>query len=418
MLAATRPESRTEADTLSEKYDAVVIGSGPAGEVAVSRLNQRGLRVALAERELVGGECAYWACIPSKTLLRPPEARSEARRAAGVDEPAQRWPEVAKYRDYMIRGLDDARQVTSYRDSGVDVYKAEARITRPGQVRVDGQTLDTQRIVIATGSDAKLPPLPGLDEAGYWTNRQATTLSELPASVVVLGGGPVGIELGQMLCRFGAEVTIVQAADRLLDREDARVGELIAQALRDEGVDVRLGAQATRVAREDGARVVTLDDGQRVAGQELLVATGRAPRVAGIGLENVGIDPSARGIEVDERCRAGEGIWAIGDVTGLMPFTHVGMYQGRIAAGDIAGDSVRADYSVVPRVVFSDPEIAGVGLTEQQAHDQGLDLATCRINLADAIARPWTYETEPRGELGLLADVRRQVLVRAWAFGP
>jgi pyruvate/2-oxoglutarate dehydrogenase complex dihydrolipoamide dehydrogenase (E3) component len=401
-----------------QRFDAVVIGTGPAGEVAVSRLNDQGLRVALVERELIGGECGYWACIPSKTLLRPPETRFEARRAAGVDEPATHWPQVAEYRDYMIRNLDDSGQVNGYEEQGVTVVKGEARIAGPGRVEVDGRTLSTERIVVATGSDATIPPIDGLEQAGYWTNREATTLKELPASIVILGGGPVGVEMGQFFCRFGVKVTLVQGADRLVNREDPKVGELILDVLREEGVDVRLGTRAEHVRLENGERVVTLSDGELVRGQELLVATGRTPRVDGIGLDTVGIDPNPKGIQIDEHCRAAEGVWAIGDVTGVMPFTHVGMYQGRITAADIAGKQASADYTAIPRVVFSDPEIAAVGLTEQQARDQGIDVATSHVSLADAIARPWTYEKDPRGDLGLVADRQDQVLLGAWAVAP
>ncbi len=401
-----------------QRFDAVVIGTGPAGEVAVSRLNDQGLSVALVERELIGGECAYWACIPSKTLLRPPETRFDARRAAGVTEPEIEWPQVAEYRDYMIRNLDDSGQITGYERQGVTVVRGEARIAGPGRVDVDGRTLETERIVIATGSDASIPPIDGLADAGYWTNREATTLKALPASIVILGGGPVGVELGQFFCRFGVKVTLVQGADRLVNREDPAVGALILDVLREEGVDVRLDTRAERVHLEDGERVVTLTDGQKVRGQELLVATGRTPRVDGIGLETVGIEANPEGIAIDERCRAAEGVWAIGDVTGVMPFTHVGMYQGRVTAADIAGRPAAADYTAIPRVVFSDPEIAAVGLTEQQARDQGIDVATSHVSLPDAIARPWTYEKDPRGDLGLVADRQRQVLVGAWAVAP
>jgi len=403
---------------MSARYDAVVLGAGPAGEVAVSRLNGQGLKVALVERELVGGECGYWACIPSKTLLRPPEARSEAERAAGVAAPQLSWPEVAAYRDTMVRHLDDSAQVSGYRDEGVDVFRGEGTIAGPGQVEVDGQLLQTDRIIVATGSDASIPPIDGLEQAGYWTNREATTLAEIPESIVILGGGPVGVELGQFMRRFGARVTIVEHGQRLLSREDPAVGELIAQSLRDEGIEIRLGAKATAVERRDGERVVRLDDGDEVSGRELLVATGRAPRVHGIGLESIGIDPDSEGLEVDERCRAAEGVWAIGDVTGVMPLTHVGMYQGRITAQDIAGGQPRADYAAIPRVVFSDPEVAAVGLTEQQARQDGIEIATARVALAGAIARPSTYEENPRGELGLITDTQRQVLIGAWAVAP
>ncbi len=402
----------------AHRFDAVVLGAGPAGEVAVSRLHEQGLEVALIERELVGGECAYWACIPSKTLLRPPEARADAGRAAGLEEPELDWAQVASYRDEMIRHLDDAKQVDGYRDEGVQVFRGEGVLAGPGRVEVDGQTLDTERVVIATGSDSRIPDIDGLAEAGFWTNREATTLSEVPESVVILGGGPVGVELGQFMRRFGARVSIVQGGSRLLQREDPAVGGLVADSLRAEGIEVLLNAEPAKVTRENGERIVHLEDGRRLAGRELLVGTGRAPRVHGIGLESIGVEPNPHGIEIDGRCRAAEGVWAIGDVTGVLPLTHVGMYQGRIAALDIAGDQARADYAAIPRVVFCDPEVAAVGLTEQQARGKGIDVATSRVVLADAIARPWTYEKDPRGELGLVADRDRKVLVGAWAVAP
>lgn len=403
---------------MPSRYDAIVIGAGPAGEVAASRLAAQGLRVALIERELVGGECAYWACVPSKTLLRPPEVRAEAARVAGVDRPPQRWAAVAAYRDFMIRNLDDTSQVEEYRDEGVDVYKGEGRITGHGSVQVAEHALSTERIIVATGSDPAIPPIEGLAEAGFWTNRQATTLAELPDSVIVLGGGPVGVELAQFFARFEVMVTLIQAEDRLIAREEPAVGELIGKALEAEGIDLRLASSAESVTRADGTYRVRLSGGDEVQGSELLVATGRRARVRDIGLESVGIQPGPHGIEVDERCRAGDGVWAIGDVTGVMQFTHVGMYQGRIAAADIAGEQPRASYDAIPRVVFSDPEIAAVGLTEGRAREQGIELATSRIKLREQLARPWTYEEDPRGELGLLADRERQVLVGAWAVAP
>jgi pyruvate/2-oxoglutarate dehydrogenase complex dihydrolipoamide dehydrogenase (E3) component len=403
---------------MPDRYDAIVIGAGPAGEVVVSRLAKHGLRLALIERELVGGECAYWACIPSKTLLRPPEVRSEAERAAGTERPEIRFAEVAAYRDYMVRNLDDSKQVDDYRDQGVDVYKAAGKIAGPGRVEVADRTLETERIIIATGSDPSIPPIEGLDDARYWTNREATALSELPESVVVLGGGPVGIELSQFLRRFDVDVTLIEDSERLIEREDPAVSELIADVLREDGVEVRLGAQAQSVVRSDGAVNVRLDDGGSVSGAELLVATGRRPRVGGLGLETVGIDTSSKGIEVDERCRAADGVWAVGDVTGVMPFTHVGMYQGRVVADTITGADVRASYDAIPRVVFSDPEIASVGVTEAQARERGIQVLTSRLKLPDAITRPWTYEQNPRGDLGLIADRDRDVLVGAWAVAP
>jgi len=347
---------------MTERFDVVVMGMGPAGEVAASRLLSQGLRVAVIERELIGGECAYWACIPSKTLLGPPEARAEARRAAGLAEPEQNWPEVAAYRDFMIRNLDDSKQISGYEADGAKVFKGKARITGSGRVEVAGQTVQTDRIIIATGSDPHIPATPGLQEAGYWTNREATTLSELPASVAILGGGPVGVELGQLYARLGIQVTLIQSPiASSIARSPASRAAL--DALRDDGIDVRVGSAVERVHGDPHGPILTLTDGARITAERIIVATGRRARVHDLGLDTLGIEPGPRGIVVDERCRAGGGVWAIGDVTGVMPFIHVGMYQGRIAAADIAGREVRADYGAIPRVVFSDPEIAAVGMT-------------------------------------------------------
>ena len=400
----------------NDRFDAIVLGAGPAGEVVVARLNAHGLRTALVERELIGGECGYWACIPSKTLLRPGEVRSEARLAFGTSTPELTWREVADYRDYMIRNLDDSSEIESYEQSGVTVVKGAGALRGPGEVQVGERTLRSERIVIATGSDPVIPPIEGLEQAGYWTNREATTFEQPPDSALILGGGPVGIELAQLLRRFGAEVHLVEAAERLLSREDPRVGALVLEALRADGIDVHLGVEASAVTRSHGLRAVSIGDAQ-VRARELIVAVGRTPRTRGLGLEAVGIEAGGHGIEIDERCRAAEGVWAVGDVTGVMPFTHVAKYQGRIACRDIAGESsVRADYRGVPRVVFSDPEVAAVGLTEEQA--QGTDVAGVHVALGETIARPHTYEKDPRGELQLLADKQRGVLIGAWGVGP
>jgi len=400
-----------------ERYDAVVIGAGPAGEVAASRLPKLGLRTALVERELVGGECAYWACIPSKTLLRAPEVRSEARRAAGVEEPGHEWSDLVEYRDFMIRDLDDSKQVAGYREDGVDVYRAEARVTGPGRVQVGDETIEAERIIVATGSASAVPSIDGLEEAGYWTNREATTLKELPRSVAVLGGGPVGVELGQFMRRMGVDVTIVEKHDRPLAREEAAVGELLKRALAEDGVTLRLGGEVGRVTREGDERVLHLREGGEVRAERILVAVGREPRIPD-GLEDLGVEVEERGIRVDERCRAAEGVWAVGDVTGVMPFTHVGKYQARIVLADIAGEDPHADYSAVPRVVFSDPEVAAVGMTADAAREEGIDAATAELDLPESISRPWMYERDPRGSLGVVADRERGVLVGAWAVAP
>jgi dihydrolipoamide dehydrogenase len=401
----------------NQRFEVVIIGAGPAGETVASRTADAGLRTAIVERELIGGECAYWACIPSKTLLRPGEVVGEAVRTAGTGSPSLSFDKVAPYRDEMIRHLDDAKQVKGYEDEGVSVFKGEGSLLGPNEVAVGDETIETKRIVIATGSDSLIPPIDGLEQAGYWTNRQATTLKTVPASVTVLGGGPVGVELAQMLRRFGSEVHLLEAAERLLSREDERVSELLLEALREDEIDVRLNAKVTSVRASGNGRTVRFGD-QEVGADELVIAVGRKPRLGELSLERAGIEPGEKGIEVDERCRAGDGIWAIGDVTGVMPFTHVGKYQGRVACADILGRPARAEYGAVPRVVFSDPEVAAVGMTEEQATAAGIEPVTSHIRLSESIARPWTFETEPRGELCVIADPKAQVLVGAWAVGP
>jgi pyruvate/2-oxoglutarate dehydrogenase complex dihydrolipoamide dehydrogenase (E3) component len=400
-----------------ERFDAIVIGAGPAGEVVASRLGEHGMATALVEQELVGGECAYWACIPSKTLLRPGEARRDAERSPGTWGAQTRWGDVAEYRDYMIRNLDDEDEVEGYEEQGIRVFKGRASLQGPGTVRVGRKTIRGDRLVIATGSQADIPAIEGLAAAGYWTNREATTLIQVPESAIVLGGGPVGIELAQMLRRFGAEVDLFEASGSLLEREDPRVGELILAALHDDGIRVHLGTAIAAVSREGDLRVAHHAEGQ-VRARQVIVAVGRKPRVEGLTLESVGIEPTPTGIRVDERCRAADGVWAVGDVTGEMPFTHVAMYQGRIAVADIVGQPARADYQAVPRVLFSDPEVAAVGMTEREASSAGIDVRTVHLPLRDTIARPWTYETDPRGELAVIADARRKTLVGAWAVGP
>ncbi len=404
---------------MAERVDVVVIGMGPGGEVAASRLLAAGRRVAVIERELIGGECAYWACIPSKTLLRPPEVRGEVDRAAGVHDAQLDWAQARDYRDYMIRGLDDAKQVSGYQDQGALVIKGEACITGPGTVDVAGRTLSADHIILATGSGAVIPSIAGLDQVELWTNREAYTLTELPRRALLVGGSAVGIETGLLLARFGVEVTVVQRSSRLLDREEPRVSALAETCLRGEGINVRTGTSPRRARREGADSVLELDDGSEIRGDVVIVGTGRAPRTAGLGLEQVGIRPGEHGrIEVDEHCRAGEGVWAVGDVTGILPFTHVAKYQGRIVADTILGNPRPARYHGIPRVVFADPEIAAAGLTQAQADQQGLRTASTEVDLARAIARPWTYEQNPRGHLGLLADTDRRVLVGAWAIAP
>ena len=401
-----------------QRFDAVVIGSGSGGRGVAGRLADAGMSVAVVEAERVGGECPYWACMPSKALLRPVEAVGGALRVPGVMAGVQRFGEVVDLRDAVTFGRDDAHKADQLAERGVAVVRGRGRLAGPGRVEVDGRALEAGRVVLATGSAASVPPIEGLEETGYWTNREATALERAPDSAIVLGGGPVGVELAQILGGYGSRVSLVQRSERLLQREDPEVGDLLADALSEAGIELRLGAQAESVRRQDGRASVRLAGGEELTAAQVVVATGRRPRVEDIGLETVGIEPGEGGIEVDERCRAAEGVWAIGDATGAGGwFTHVAAYQARIASADILGEPAAADYRAVPRVVFGDPEVAAVGLTAAQAAERGLETVAAAVELDDT-ERAITYGRGVRGRAGVLADARRGVLVGAHAVGP
>jgi pyruvate/2-oxoglutarate dehydrogenase complex dihydrolipoamide dehydrogenase (E3) component len=401
---------------MAERYDAVVIGAGVAGEVCAGDLADGGMRVAICERELVAGECGYWACVPSKTLLRPGEVLSEARQAPGAREAVGGRIDVKQalgWRDFMVSDWDDSDQLEWLSEKKIDLHRGDARIAGPNEVEVDGARIETERLIVATGSDPVIPPIDGLRELdGVWTNREATGLKELPERLLVLGGGPVGVELGQALFRLGASVAIAEGEGRLLPHEATEAGEALAEALDGEGIELRLGVKATRAERRGDGFSLAFEDGSELRGDRLLVATGRKPRVEGIGLEEVGIDPedSSKGIKVGERMRAADGVWAIGDVTGIWPFTHVGKYQGRVAAADILDREVSADYRAVPRVVFTDPQVAAVGESD------GATTGTAQL---ESITRTSTYSREYDKRPGFLKLVSDgQKLVGAVAVGP
>lgn len=415
--------------------DVIVLGMGPGGEVAASRLLDAGRKVAVIERGLIGGECGYWACIPSKTLLRPVQLAAEAHGAAGVTGTSLDWSDAAAYRDTMIRHLEDAAQVTGYRDRGATVLKGAGRITgRDGdrvRVRVGDDTVAAEHLIIATGTTPVLPPVPGLEDITVWTNRETYTVRELPRRAIVVGGSAVGVETATFLAGFGVQTTLVHRGTALLSREEPRVGELTREHLEAAGVTVLLGASPARARRDGDDSVLELESADRdtdspeaatvteVRGDVVIFATGRRPRTGELGLETIGVETDSHGaIRVDRQCRAADEIWAIGDVNGVLPFTHVAKYQGRIAADAILGTARTAHYDGIPRVVFGVPDIACVGLTESQAQTQGLTVESVELDLAAALAKPWTFERAPAGHLGLLADTDRRVLIGAWAIGP
>ena len=343
-----------------------MIGAGPAGQHCAGRLAGAGKKVAVVERELVGGECDYWACMPSKTLLRPGEALEGARRAPGASEAVSGGihPDGALgWRDYMVGGYDDGAKAQWLESQGIDVLRGEGSIAGPGEVAVGDQRHSTTDIVLASGSEAVIPPIPGLDQVdGVWTNREVTGLKEIPKRLLILGAGPVGTEMAQAVHRMGAEVAIVEGAGHLLPREPKAVGEALGKSFEAEGIELCFGEHATAVRQDGDDYVLEFDGRDDLRGDRLLVATGRRPRTAGLGLENAGIDPGEHGnVEVDARMSAGDGVWAIGDITGVWPLTYVGKYQGRVAAANILGESREASYDAVPRVVFTDPQAASVG---------------------------------------------------------
>ena len=409
---------------MTQTYDVIVIGLGVGGEAVAGTLAEEGLDVLGIERNLVGGECPYWGCIPSKMMVRAAATLAETARVGRLAGQAHAHPDYApvaqRIRDEATDDWNDKVAVERLEGKGGTFLRGEARFVGPREVEVEGQRYEAKRgIVIAAGGTPAIPPIDGLADVGYWTNRDATEAKEVPRSLVVLGGGPIGLEIGQAFSRFGTSVTVVEMAPHVLGPEEPENAAALEEVLRADGIEVLTGVSAGRVKRSSTGIAVELSDGAEVEAERVLVATGRRLNLPDLDLGAAGLDPQASAIEVDENLRAADGIWAVGDITGKGAFTHIATYQARIVVDDILGrDHEPADYSAVPRVTFTDPEVASVGISEAQAREKGMNVKTGVAKTASS-ARGWIHGPgAEHGVIKLVIDDDRNVIVGASVMGP